>query len=98
MTRNIAYHGSKAINVELPYFFKDDDDDGNEIFGRIEDSLITILHFISMQQSAVIFSRLWYPDHFPILDTGHPVTDCKQITKERFEAAQIKAQKMLRII
>ena len=98
MSTEIKYPGSAPVYVELPYFFKTEDDDGNEIFGRIEKTVITILRFVSIEQSAVVFSRLWHPDHFPALDTGHPVTECKQITKERFEAAQMRVQKMLRIL
>ena len=93
----IQYPGSDAISIELPYFFKTEDDDGNEMFGRIEGHVITILRFVSIEQSVVIFSRVWHPDHFPALDTGNPF-DCKPISKERFEQAQLRAAKMLRIL
>ena len=94
----IQYPNSDAISLELPYYFKTEDDDGNEMFGRIETAVITILRFVSIEQSVVIFSRLWHPNHFPALDTGNPFTDCKPITRERFEQAQLRAAKMLRIL
>ena len=100
--QKIAYPNGQTVKVRLPYyFFTESQNDTlpmeDEIYGRIEGHVITLIRFVSPELSVVIFSRLWHPDNFPRLDTGNPFTECRKITREKFETAQMSALKMLRI-